>query len=75
MLANLVLALPFAAVDPNEAAVLSRLAARAEAGNGRCADVLIARLAEDAAIHDLAGNCTKADVLRDAIDRVAEFSP
>lgn len=73
-LAALVRDLPFAVVEPAEAGVLAKMAERAQAGNDRIADVLIARLSEDAAVHDLAGNCVKANVIRDAIDRVAEFS-
>jgi hypothetical protein len=74
-LASMIASLPFAFIDAQEAGVLAKMADRAAAGNGRIADVLIARLAEDAAVHDLAGNCVKANVIRDAIDAVAAFSP
>ena len=73
-LASTILALPFAIVDEHEARVLAILARRAEAGNGAAADALIARLSEDAAVHDLAGNCIKAGVVRNAIDLVCEYS-
>ncbi len=83
-LAALVAGLPFAAVDPAEVVVLTAFARRADdpsVGAERrrtIADLIVARLWQDVAVHEVCDNWIKANVIRDAIDAIdaaAAFSP
>lgn len=72
-LAERIVNAPFAIVDEKEAALLAgTVLSLALAGNRHLADALLARLEQDAGVHDLAGNCIKRDVIRKLADDVCD---